>query len=386
MPGALALLLGSASAIGPTAAGNPSSTREVKIGVPAAQKAGIAGWTYPADDDSVRKCLEELRIGPFRPSVTVTLAATVRTYWPWLLGTALALAAMIAVIAGFARMNRRLVVAQKQLQRLSRAVEQSPASIVITDRQGAVEYVNPGFVSRTGYAVEEALGENPRILKSGVQPCEFYEQMWKVLLRREVWRGEICNRKKNGDLYWEDATIAPVLDAHGTITDFVAVKVDISERKRAEEALKAAKEPRPAPSPDGPVPLLACPAVPPIDGGALLARCVGDLEFAVDLLSDFAGDLAQRVEKIARHARQGDARATAESAHALKGTAGMMSAGALQTLAARIEAAGGDGDLAQAASLADELRGEVQRCLRYLPELREKMTDWKGDGDERIGG
>ena len=229
----------------------------------AAQKAGIAGWTYPADYGPVRKCLEELGIGPFRPSVTVTLAAIVRACWPWLLAAAVVLAAMIGLIAGFARMNHRLVAAQQQSQRelierriveayadeaagrlrkLSRAVEQSPASIVITDRQGAVEYVNPGFVGITGYTVEEALGKNPRVLKSGVHPPEFYGQMWKVLGRKEVWRGEICNRKKNGDLYWEDATIAPVLDAQGTITDFVAVKVDISERKRAEEALRAAKE------------------------------------------------------------------------------------------------------------------------------------------------
>ncbi len=208
----------------------------------AAQRARIAGWTYPADYDPVRKCLEELRVGPFRPSMTVTLAATVRTYWPWLLAAVLALAAMIGVIAGFARMNRRLRVAQKQLQRLSRGAEQSPASIVITDRQGTVEYVNPGFLSRTGYTLEEALGKNPRILKSGIHSREFYEQMWQALNRGEVWRGEICNRKKNGDLYWEDATIAPILDAQGTITDFVAVKVDISERKQAAEALKAAKE------------------------------------------------------------------------------------------------------------------------------------------------
>jgi PAS domain S-box-containing protein len=757
--------------------------RNMPASAAAAEKAGIVGWTYPADYDPVRKCLEELKIGPFRPSVTVTLAATVSTYWPWLLTAALALAAMIGLIAGFARMNRRLVAAQKQLQRLSRAVEQSPASIVITDRQGAVEYVNPGFLGRTGYTVEESLGKNPRILKSGVHPPEFYARMWKVLVRGEVWRGEICNRKKNGELYWEDATIAPLLDARGTITNFVAVKVDISERKRAEEALTAAKEqaeeanraksrflasmshelrtplngvigmtellrntslddrqhrfveachgsaksllelindvldfskieagkleldehdfdlgrlveetvetmafqarqkglqlsshvappvrrcvrgdsgrlrqllvnlvgnalkfteagevtvrveaveepggeaslrfavsdtgigippdrldrlfvsftqadssttrkyggtglglaiskslvalmggrigvesrpgrgstfwfvipwknpagpdplsptapsdanqdlpaarpaaarreslagirvllaednhvnrmfareilrqaglechavadgrqaleavrngrfdlllmdcqmpemdgfeaarrirdmerdgqlaghlpvialtanaikgdrqrcieagmddyvskpfeartlletmsrllavsgaapaesrieePRPAPPPDGP---------PPIDGDALVARCLGNLELATDLLSDFAGDLAQRVEKIAQHARQGDARATAESAHALKGAAGTMGAEAVRALAAGIEAAGGDGDLARAASLAGELRDEVRRCLCYVPELREKMTTSQGKGDERVGG
>jgi PAS domain S-box-containing protein len=129
-----------------------------------------------------------------------------------------------------------------RLRRLSRAVEQSPASIVITDPQGSIEYVNPGFVRNTGYTADEALGKNPRVLKSGLHPLEFYEQMWKTLARGEVWRDEICNKKKSEELFWEDATIAPVLNEHGAVTHFVAVKVDITARKRAEAELKEALE------------------------------------------------------------------------------------------------------------------------------------------------
>lgn len=129
-----------------------------------------------------------------------------------------------------------------RLRKLSRAVEQSPASVVITDLKGSIEYVNPGFVRTTGYAAEEALGKNPAVLKSGIHEPEFYAQMWKPLLRGEVWRGEVCNRKKSGELYWEDATIAPVMDANGSVTHYVAVKVDVTTRKRAEETLRLAKE------------------------------------------------------------------------------------------------------------------------------------------------
>ena len=147
-----------------------------------------------------------------------------------------------------------------------------------------------------------------------------------------------------------------------------------------------AGEARPTPSPEGPV--------PPIDGDALLARCMGNLRLAAELLADFAGDLDQHVEIIAGHARQGDGHAAAESAHALKGAAGTLGAEALRTLAAKIEATGREGDLAQAASLVEELRGEAQRCLRYAAALQEKMAMARpqehehlgGDDDERIGG
>lgn len=120
---------------------------------------------------------------------------------------------------------------------LWRAIEQSSASVVITDRDGVIQYVNPVFVELTGYRREEAIGRNPRILRSDVTPRETYVQLWEVLTAGGVWRGRFVNRKKDGSLYHESAVISPVLDAAGTITHFVAVKEDITERLRLEEAL-----------------------------------------------------------------------------------------------------------------------------------------------------
>jgi len=124
--------------------------------------------------------------------------------------------------------------AEAQLRKLSSAIEQNRASVVITDVDGNIEYVNPGFTRTTGYSAEEAIGQNPRVLQSGHHPPEFYEEMWRTLTRGKVWRGEICNRKKNGEHYWEDATICPVQDGQGVVSHFVAVKMDISDRKQAE--------------------------------------------------------------------------------------------------------------------------------------------------------
>ena len=129
-----------------------------------------------------------------------------------------------------------------QLRKLSRAVEQSPASVVITNRDGTIEYVNPRFEKLTGYSIAEAIGNNPRILKTGMQDEKFYKNMWETVLSGNVWQGELCNRKKNGDLYWERALIAPVRNARGEITHFVAVKEDISESRQAAEELRIAKE------------------------------------------------------------------------------------------------------------------------------------------------
>ena len=129
---------------------------------------------------------------------------------------------------------------EEQLRKLSRAVEQSPASIVITDTSGAIEYVNPKFTQITGYTPNEAIGKNPRILKSGRTPPEEYKKLWKTIKAGSEWRGEFYNRKKNGDTYWEMDSISPVANEEGIITHFVAVKEDITERKRV-EAISAAR-------------------------------------------------------------------------------------------------------------------------------------------------
>ncbi len=124
--------------------------------------------------------------------------------------------------------------AEEQLHTLSRAVEQSPVSIVITDPTGAIEYVNPRFCELTGYTADEVRGKNPRVLKSGEMPPERYRDLWQTLTEGREWRGEFHNRKKNGELYWEFASISPILDEAGRTTHFLAVKEDITARKQAE--------------------------------------------------------------------------------------------------------------------------------------------------------
>ena len=127
---------------------------------------------------------------------------------------------------------------EEQLRKLSHAMEQSPVSIVITDLQGRIEYVNPKFCALTGYTLDEVRGQNPRVLKSGETPPATYRQLWETILAGREWRGEFHNKKKTGELYWESASLSPVVDETGRITHFLAAKEDITERKRVEEALR----------------------------------------------------------------------------------------------------------------------------------------------------
>lgn len=131
---------------------------------------------------------------------------------------------------------------EEELNKLSRAVEQSFASVVITDVQGNIEYVNPKFLELTGYSIKEVIGKNPRILKSGKTSPEEYQKLWSDILSGNNWRGEFLNKKKNGDLYWESAQISPVKNSEGIIANFIAVKEDITEKKLKEEELIKAKE------------------------------------------------------------------------------------------------------------------------------------------------
>ncbi len=134
--------------------------------------------------------------------------------------------------------QQRLETQNLKLRKLSRAIEQSASTILITDPEGTIEYVNPAFTRITGYTVEEAQGQNPRVLKSGHHPPEFYRNLWQTITRGEIWYGELLNRRKDGSLYWESAAIAPVLDAEGRVTHYIAIKEDITARKEAEEALR----------------------------------------------------------------------------------------------------------------------------------------------------
>ncbi len=129
-------------------------------------------------------------------------------------------------------------LARQQLSKLSTAIEQSPSSIVITDTDARIEYVNPRFCELSGYPSSEAIGQTPRMLQSGLTPPERYADLWRTLKSGGVWKGEFLNRRKDGSLFWEHQVIAPIVDAAGDTTHFIAVKEDISARKAAEERLQ----------------------------------------------------------------------------------------------------------------------------------------------------
>ncbi|MGY6530255.1 MAG: EAL domain-containing protein [Cyanobacterium sp.] len=126
---------------------------------------------------------------------------------------------------------------EEQLKFLHQASEQSPASIIITDNTGKIQYANSKFERVTGYSREEVIGKNPRILKSGETSQDEYKKIWQIISSGKEWHGEFHNRKKNGELFWEIASISPIKDEYGIITHYVAVKEDITEKKHQEELL-----------------------------------------------------------------------------------------------------------------------------------------------------
>ena len=132
--------------------------------------------------------------------------------------------------------------AEATLRWLTLAVDQSPASVFITDPQGTIQYVNRKFTEVTGYARDEAIGQNPRMLKSDLTPPEHYAALWAAIRRGETWRAEIQNRRKTGALYWDAVVISPIRDSQGVISHFLAIQEDVTERKRLEEQLRQAQK------------------------------------------------------------------------------------------------------------------------------------------------
>jgi PAS domain S-box-containing protein len=129
---------------------------------------------------------------------------------------------------------------EKQLLQIWRAVEQSPVSIIITDVNGMIEYVNPHFCQVTGYRLEEVFGANPRILKSGNTHSDTYRELWATISNGDIWRGVFQNRKRSGELFWESATICPVQDQNNEITHYIALKEDITEHREKDRMLTQA--------------------------------------------------------------------------------------------------------------------------------------------------
>lgn len=131
---------------------------------------------------------------------------------------------------------------EEELTKLKRAIEQSSVSIVITNKNGDIEYVNPFFTKLTGYTFDELKGKNPRLLKSNLHSPAFYKKIWEDILQGKDWVGEIYNIKKNGEAYWESTIISPIVNRQGVITHFVAIQEDITEKKKLVEDLITAKE------------------------------------------------------------------------------------------------------------------------------------------------
>ncbi len=196
---------------------------------------------HPDDVGEVLAQLEQLRQAPGGSAQRHFRAWHRAGHWRWLEVTATNLLddpAVGGLVLNFADITERKR-AEEQLRLLSRAVEQSPVSILITDTQRRIEYVNPHFTTVTGYERGEVLGQNPRLLSSGQTPAAEYQRLWTVLAAGGEWRGEFCNRKKSGELFWESATLSAIRNDRDEITHFVAVQEDVTERRAAAEALRA---------------------------------------------------------------------------------------------------------------------------------------------------
>ncbi len=149
----------------------------------------------------------------------------------------LAVVPVCALLFYLRRQQLELAKSRSKIKLLMAAVEQAAHTVVITDKNGTIEYVNPAFSEITGFSKEEALGQNPRILKSGFHDAEFYENLWKTINSGKVWKGRFQNMKKDGSLYWEDAVISPLQNNDGQITHFIAIKSDVTDVVRLEHKL-----------------------------------------------------------------------------------------------------------------------------------------------------
>jgi PAS domain S-box-containing protein len=200
----------------------------------------IFDWVAPEDLERAATTLRDLRQGCTASQLEINLIRGDRVRFEAEVHVALfhtaggAAKGMIVITRDISGRRR----AEQQLRMLSRAVDQSPASIVITDLTGRIEYVNAAFTTVTGYEPGEVLGKNPRVLKSGTMPPVHYGELWRTILDGREWRGEFSNRRKNGEVYWETASISPIRDVRGDITHFLAIKEDITARRQDQERIR----------------------------------------------------------------------------------------------------------------------------------------------------
>lgn len=176
-------------------------------------------------------------VGPFIKGNSLQNATLLQSFLGVTAVSGLVLAAVVAERGQLIREQsaQEALDLRNKISLLSRAVEQTADSVVITDRQGIIEYVNPAFKATTGYGPEEAVGKTPRILKSNLHNTEFYSRLWNQILEGGTFRGTLMNRKKSGELYWAEQTITPIKDSAGAITHFVSVLKDITESRKQQE-------------------------------------------------------------------------------------------------------------------------------------------------------
>ncbi|MDO8465666.1 MAG: PAS domain S-box protein, partial [Gallionella sp.] len=203
---------------------------------------------HPEDRAAVVKAIEEFKHGaPFKIEYRIKNA---HGGWRWFYDRAIGGREENGdfIIEGLAMDITERKQAEQSLRKLLLAVEQSPSSIVITDLDANIEYVNATFIKTTGYSLAEVAGQNPRILHSGKTPQATYDNLWACLARGELWKGEFINKRKDGSEYTELAQILPVRQADGSVTNYLAIKDDITERKQSEnkmqEMLKIANQSR----------------------------------------------------------------------------------------------------------------------------------------------
>jgi len=145
-------------------------------------------------------------------------------------------------VIGVSRNINKRKKAEFEFRKLLIAIEQSPVNIVITDINGNIEFVNPSFYEITGYSFEEVIGKNPRILQSNKTPNSVYVELWQTIISGKIWKGEFINKRKNGELYYEEAIISPIKNQNGVISNYIAIKIDISQKKYQQELIKLNNE------------------------------------------------------------------------------------------------------------------------------------------------
>jgi diguanylate cyclase (GGDEF)-like protein/PAS domain S-box-containing protein len=201
------------------------------------------GWTVSVHADDIKRC-QEVYVSSFDKREKFSMDYRLRRHdgeYRWIQDDGCPRFNSVGIFIGYIGycldITERKSVEAK-LRTLSTAIEQSPVSVVIADLEANIEFVNPRFTEVTGYSAEEAIGQNPRILQSGLTPKETHLDLWNKVANGQIWHGELINKRKSGEVYWEDAHIAPVRDASGIITHYVATKVDITSRKSMEEKIQ----------------------------------------------------------------------------------------------------------------------------------------------------